>query len=89
MTTETLLLVILLIMLVGAFPSWPYSRSWGAAPSAVFSVLLIIFLVWIFAGDRPLFRSSSGNIETTIQDAGREIKSTGRDVADSIRDVVQ
>ncbi|MBV8259375.1 MAG: DUF3309 domain-containing protein, partial [Paraburkholderia sp.] len=29
----TLLLIILILLLVGAFPAWPYSRSWGYAPS--------------------------------------------------------
>ena len=89
MTTETLLLLIVILLVLGALPSWPYSRSWGYAPTGVLTLLLVAFLIWAVAGGRPLFRSSSGNIETTIQDAGQDLKSAGRDVADSIRDAVQ
>jgi hypothetical protein len=31
----TILLIVLILMLLGAFPAWPYSRSWGYAPSGV------------------------------------------------------
>jgi hypothetical protein len=34
MTTGTLLIVVLVILLVGAAPTWPYSRSWGTIPAA-------------------------------------------------------
>lgn len=52
MAISTVLLVVLLIMLLGALPAWPYSRSWGFAPSggigAVLAVLLILVLVGRF-----------------------------------------
>jgi uncharacterized membrane protein len=88
MTTETLLLIVLIVFLIGAIPSWPYSRSWGYTPAGVLVILLVGYLVWVIAGSRPLFRGSSGNIETTIQNAGQDLKAAGRDVADSVRDAV-
>lgn len=88
MTTETMLLLIIIFFLVGALPAWPHSRAWGYAPSGVVTLLLAVFLIWAIAGSRPLFRSS-GNIESTVQEAGQDIKAAGRDVADSIRDTVQ
>jgi len=88
MSAETLVFLILIVFVIGALLSWPYTGSWGYKPVGVLLLLLVIFLVWTIAGGRPLFRSSGGNIETTIQDAGHEIKSTGRDVADAIRDAV-
>jgi Protein of unknown function (DUF3309) len=39
------LLVILLLMLVGAFPAWPYSRSWGYYPSGGIGLVLVIVIV--------------------------------------------
>ncbi len=84
MTTETLLLVILIVLLAGVFPSWPHSKSWGYAPTGVLTLLLVIFLVWAIAGGRPLFRSSG-----TVQEVGQDIKAAGRDVADSIRRTVE
>lgn len=45
MSTNTLLLLILLLFLIGAFPTWPYSRSWGYAPSGFFGTVLIILLI--------------------------------------------
>jgi hypothetical protein len=41
----TLLMVILLLVLVGAIPAWPYSRSWGYTPSGLLLVLLVVLLV--------------------------------------------
>ena len=89
MTTETLLLLIVIILVIGALPSWPYSKSWGYVPTGVLTLLLIVFFVWALAGGRPFFRSSGQDVKTTIQDAGQDIKSAGRDVADSIRHAVQ
>lgn len=39
------LIVILLLMLIGAFPSWPYSRSWGYYPSGGLGLILLIVIV--------------------------------------------
>ena len=41
----TILLIIVLLMLVGAFPSWPYSRNWGYYPSGTLTIILIVLLV--------------------------------------------
>jgi hypothetical protein len=40
-----ILLIILVLVLIGGFPSWPYSRSWGYGPSGLVSVLLLVLLV--------------------------------------------
>ena len=39
------LIVILILMLIGAFPSWPYSRSWGYYPSGGLGLVLLIVIV--------------------------------------------
>jgi len=46
----TILLVILLLLVIGALPSWPYSRSWGYYPSGGIGLLLIILLIFILLG---------------------------------------
>ncbi len=46
----TILLIVLILMLLGALPAWPYSRSWGYAPSGVLIVLLIIVIISIAGG---------------------------------------
>ena len=46
----TILLVILVLMLLGAVPAWPYSRSWGYAPSGTLGLLLIILLLLAISG---------------------------------------
>lgn len=43
----TILVVLLVLALVGALPSWPYSRGWGYAPSGLVSVLLLVLLVML------------------------------------------
>jgi len=49
MSLGTILLILLILLLVGAFPTWPHSQSWGYAPSGglglVFIVVLILFLM--------------------------------------------
>ena len=46
----TILIVILVLLLLGAFPAWPYSAGWGYYPSGVFGVVLIILLVLLLTG---------------------------------------
>jgi hypothetical protein len=46
----TVLLVIVILLLIGAFPSWPYSRGWGYGPSGLVSVLLIVLIVLVLTG---------------------------------------
>jgi hypothetical protein len=41
----TILVIILLLMLVGAFPAWPYSRGWGYYPSGGIGLILAIIVV--------------------------------------------
>jgi Protein of unknown function (DUF3309) len=41
----TILLIVLILLLVGAIPSWPHSRSWGYGPSGVLGLVLVILLV--------------------------------------------
>ncbi len=47
---RTVLLVLVILMLLGAIPTWPHSREWGYGPSGGLGVVLIIFLILIFTG---------------------------------------
>ena len=47
---STILLIILILILLGALPAWPYSRRWGYVPSGVTLVLLVILIVMIASG---------------------------------------
>ena len=46
----TILLVLLVLLLLGALPTWPYSRSWGYYPSGGLGLVVIILLVLMLAG---------------------------------------
>jgi uncharacterized protein DUF3309 len=46
----TILLIILILMLIGALPTWPYSSNWGYYPSGGLGLILIIVLVLVLAG---------------------------------------
>jgi len=50
MSTGTILLIVLVLVLVGVFPSWPHSRSWGYAPTGGVGLLLIVLLVLFLLG---------------------------------------
>lgn len=45
MALSTILLLVLLLLLVGALPAWPYSRGWGYYPSGGLGLILVIVLV--------------------------------------------
>lgn len=47
---ELLLLIALVVLIVGALPSWPYSVDWGYYPSGILGVILLIAIVLILAG---------------------------------------
>jgi hypothetical protein len=47
---STILIVLLILVLVGAFPRWPYSSGWGYGPSGLVGVILIIVLVLALTG---------------------------------------
>jgi hypothetical protein len=46
----TILLIILILALIGALPSWPYSSGWGYAPSGVVGAIVIVVLVLLLMG---------------------------------------
>jgi hypothetical protein len=46
----TILLIVLILLLVGAIPSWPHSRSWGYGPSGGLGLVVVILLVLILTG---------------------------------------
>jgi hypothetical protein len=46
----TILVILLILLLVGALPSWPYSRGWGYYPSGLLGLLLLVFVVLLVLG---------------------------------------
>jgi len=50
MSIGTILLIIVVLMLIGAFPSWPHSRGWGYGPSGGLGLVLVILLVLFLMG---------------------------------------
>jgi len=47
---STILLIILVLLLIGAFPSWPYSRGWGYYPSGGLGLVLLIVIILVVMG---------------------------------------
>ena len=50
MSLSMILLIVLVLLLIGAVPAWPYSRAWGYGPSGGLGVLLIIAIVLLLMG---------------------------------------
>jgi hypothetical protein len=50
MSLGMILLIVLLLMVLGAVPAWPHSRSWGYAPSGALGVVLLVVLVLFLMG---------------------------------------
>jgi hypothetical protein len=47
---STILLVVLILILLGALPTWPYSQGWGYYPSGTVSILVVIVIVLLLTG---------------------------------------
>ncbi|MGE0096534.1 MAG: DUF3309 domain-containing protein [Alphaproteobacteria bacterium] len=47
---STILLIVLIILLIGAVPAWPYSRGWGYYPSGLLGIVLIVVLIMLLMG---------------------------------------
>jgi hypothetical protein len=50
MSIGTILLIVLILILIGAIPAWPYSRGWGYGPSGGIGLLVIILIVLLLMG---------------------------------------
>lgn len=50
MTLGTILLIVLILLLIGALPSWPHSRSWGYGPTGGVGLVLVIVIVLLLLG---------------------------------------
>lgn len=50
MTLGTILLIIVVLMLVGAMPTWPHSRAWGYGPSGGIGLVLLVLIVLLLMG---------------------------------------
>jgi len=46
----TILLIVLILILVGVFPTWPHSRGWGYGPSGIVGVILLVLLILLLMG---------------------------------------
>ncbi len=50
MSLATILLIVLVLMLIGAFPAWPHSRGWGYGPTGGLGLIVVILLVLLLLG---------------------------------------
>ncbi|MGO4641763.1 DUF3309 family protein [Mesorhizobium sp. 2RAF45] len=50
MPISTLVIIVLILVLIGAVPAWPHSRSWGYGPSGIVGVALVVILVLLLMG---------------------------------------
>lgn len=50
MTLGTILLIVLILLLIGALPTWPYSSGWGYGPTGGLGLLLVILIILLVLG---------------------------------------
>ena len=46
----TILLIVLILLMIGAIPSWPHSRNWGYFPSGIVGIVVVILLILMLTG---------------------------------------
>jgi hypothetical protein len=49
-TMATILLIILILVLIGAFPTWPHSRKWGYGPSGLTGLIAVVLIIMLLTG---------------------------------------
>ncbi len=50
MSLSLILLIVVVLLLVGAVPAWPHSRSWGYGPSSLLGVILVVLVILALTG---------------------------------------
>ncbi len=50
MTIGTILLILLILAVAGALPTWPHSRTWGYYPSGLLGIIVLVLLILVFMG---------------------------------------
>jgi hypothetical protein len=50
MSVGTILLIVLIVLLIGALPAWPYSSSWGYYPSGGLGLVVLVLLILVLMG---------------------------------------
>lgn len=50
MGISTLLIIILIVLLIGAVPTWPHARSWGYGPSGILGLVLLVVIILALMG---------------------------------------
>ena len=50
MTLGTILLILFILLLLGALPTWPYSRSWGYAPTGTLGLIVVVIVLLVIFG---------------------------------------
>lgn len=50
MSLGTILIIVLILVLIGALPSWPHSRSWGYGPSGILGLVVVVILILLLLG---------------------------------------
>ena len=60
MSIGTILLIILILILLGALPSWPYSRGWGYYPSGIVGIIVVVLIVLLLMGRLSGQRHANG-----------------------------
>ncbi len=50
MSIGTIVLIVLILLLIGALPAWPHSRSWGYFPSGIAGVVVVILIIMLLTG---------------------------------------
>lgn len=50
MSLGPILLIVLILLLIGAFPAWPHSKSWGFGPSGGIGLVVVIVLILVLTG---------------------------------------
>jgi hypothetical protein len=46
----TILIILLILLLIGSAPSWPYSRGWGYYPSGLLGIILLVVIILLLTG---------------------------------------
>lgn len=88
MSNEALIVILLVVLVVGALPAWPYSKSWGYGPTGLLAAVLIALVLWAMMGGRDL-KSPGQELKSDVRETGEDLRDLGREAAEGLRKAVQ
>ena len=77
MTIENVIFIVLVVLIAGVWPRWPYSAQWGYTPARLLTLVLMVFLLWDLSEGRFLSSIAGDDNQSNIYHTEKNLKRQG------------